>query len=273
MRDDWPIGCFNRPWSPWSYDTALDGMRDAGYTRTGILGDHVGEPFTMPDATPTYLTTLRKRIHDRGLTPIIGWLKSRHDIPMAESIAHAAAQVENARRLGLKYMLTVGVDDPSRFDHYCSVMSEVARRADHGGIQIALKPHGGCSAAAAELRQCVERVGRTNYRLWFDAGNIVHYTGRDPGTEAAAVASWVTGFCAKDCAAPGGDVMLQFGSGKVKFRAVFAALRAGAFRGPVLMECCAGRTPDEVTSRARENRLYLERLFAELQADEDNRRA
>ena len=39
---NWPIGCFNRPWlgdksKPWGYDTALDGIKAAGYKLTGML--------------------------------------------------------------------------------------------------------------------------------------------------------------------------------------------------------------------------------------------
>src|ERR1035437_9763835 len=38
---NWPIGCFNRPWlgdkTKWNYDTALDGIKAAGYKLTGML--------------------------------------------------------------------------------------------------------------------------------------------------------------------------------------------------------------------------------------------
>ena len=35
----WPIGCFNRPWvgEGMTYDTALDGVKAAGYKLTGLL--------------------------------------------------------------------------------------------------------------------------------------------------------------------------------------------------------------------------------------------
>ena len=43
----WPIGCFNRPWSRWTYDEALEGITAAGFRLTGFLGDHADEPFTF----------------------------------------------------------------------------------------------------------------------------------------------------------------------------------------------------------------------------------
>ena len=27
----WSIGCFNRPWTPWTYNQAIDGIKDAGF--------------------------------------------------------------------------------------------------------------------------------------------------------------------------------------------------------------------------------------------------
>lgn len=263
---DWPIGCFNRPWGRWSYDEALEGIRAAGFRLTGILGDHRGEPFSMPEAAPDYLDNLGKRIAARGLTPVIGWLRTRHDIPPEESARLARAQIDNAHRLGVRYFLTAGVDRKEEFDHFYRVMAEAAAYAAPKKIQIVIKPHGGCSASADEMLACVEKVGHSNFRIWYDAGNIIHYTGKDPVADVRRVAHLVMGFCAKDCARQGGDVMIQFGEGRVDFRGVFLSLKAAGFRGPVMVECCAGQTPEEVTRNARDNRLFLERLFASMQS-------
>ncbi len=79
------------------------------------------------------------------------------------------------------------------------------------------------------------------------------------------VAGHVTGFCAKDCGQPKGDVMIQFGTGKVDFKGVFGKLKAAGFKGPVMVECCAlGPTPDVVTANAKANREFLEKVLAEI---------
>src|ERR1041385_168297 len=67
-KPNWPIGCFNRPWTKWSYDDALDGIAAAGYKLTGLLTAHKDEAFTSSAATPEYLERLKKRIAQRGLT-------------------------------------------------------------------------------------------------------------------------------------------------------------------------------------------------------------
>ena len=260
----WPIGCFNRPWTPWTYDEALEGITAAGFRSTGFLGDHADEPFTSASATLQYLDSLRERIRKSGLDVNVAWLRTRHDLPLADATIDARKQVDHASSLGVKYLLTMGIDQIEMYEHFYRVMADVAAYAVDLGIQIAMKPHGGCSATAVEMLQTIEKVGHSNFRIWYDAGNVVHYTDADPVVDVARVASLVAGFSAKDCAKRGGDVMLQFGEGKVDFKGVFTQLRKAGFDGPVMVECCRGRTPSELTVNAKANRLYLEQLFASL---------
>jgi sugar phosphate isomerase/epimerase len=106
-------------------------------------------------------------------------------------------------------------------------------------------------------------VGHPNFKIWYDAGNIIHYTGKDPVEELKPIVQHVTGFCAKDCAAPKGEVMIQFGTGKVDFAGVFRVLRSAGFGGPIMVECCAvGDTPEATATNARANREFLEKVLA-----------
>ena len=107
-------------------------------------------------------------------------------------------------------------------------------------------------------------MGRPNFKIWYDAGNIIYYTAKDPLEELRPIAQYVTGFCAKDCAQLHGDVMIQLGRGKVNFPAVFRTLRDAGFVGPVFLECGAGKTFDQVTLGARMNREFLEKTIASL---------
>src|SRR5437773_11770693 len=92
---DWPIGCFNRPWTTWSFDDALTQIRAAGYRTTGLLTRTKDEPFIGADATPEYLAKLRQRIAGSGLKANMGALRSRHDIAVADSIKEVRQQIEN----------------------------------------------------------------------------------------------------------------------------------------------------------------------------------
>jgi sugar phosphate isomerase/epimerase len=264
-RVQWPVGCFNRPWTKWDLDTTLKGIHDAGYRITGLLSSTKEEPFIGSGATPEYLKGLKKKIAAHGLTANMGALRTRHDIPLDDSIRDVHKQIDNAHTLSLQYVMSFGVDRPEHYDHYYRVMAAAAAYAQQRGLKVVVKPHGGGSGASDDLLRCLEKVNHPNFTVWYDAGNIIHYTGNDPVAELERVVRYVTGFCAKDCGQQKGEVMIQFGTGKVDFKGVFSKLKAAGFKGPVMVECCAlGPTPDVVTANARANREFLEKVFAEI---------
>jgi sugar phosphate isomerase/epimerase len=262
---NWPIGCFNRPWTTWSFDDALRQIKAAGYPTTGLLSRTRNEPFIGADATPEYLASLTQRIAASGLKANMGALRTRHNIPLDESIKETRTQVENAAALGLTYLLTFGVDRPEEYEHYYKVMSDAAAYAQERRLRLVMKPHGGSSGASDEIVAVMKAVQHPNFKIWYDAGNIIYYTGKDPIEELKPIARHVTGFCAKDCGEVKGDVMIQFGIGKVNFAGVFAVLKAAGFDGPLMVECCkVGATAEETMANARANREFLEAVLAKV---------
>src|SRR5206468_1728978 len=207
----WPIGCFNRPWTTWSFDETLKQIKAAGYQMTGLLTRTKDEPFIGADATPEYLAKLKQRIAWSELKANMAALRSRHNIPLDESIKEVRKQIENADALALTYLLTFGVDKPDEYEHYYKVMADAAAVAQERRIKLVMKPHGGSSGASDEIVAVMKAIRHSNFWIWYDAGNIIYYTGKDPVEELKPIAQHVTGFCAKDCAAPKSDVMIQFG--------------------------------------------------------------
>jgi sugar phosphate isomerase/epimerase len=262
-KPDWPIGCFNRAWTNWSYDDALDGVAAAGYKLTGLLSGQRGEAFTSSAATPEYLDALKQRIAQRGLAVNMSTIRFRPDAALADNISDVRKQLDHAARLEVKYMLAFGVDRPAQYEDFYRLMADAAVQAEKRGLSLVLKPHGGASGASEEILRCLEKVGQPNFKIWYDAGNIIYYTGKDPVTELEPIIRHVTGFCAKDCPGPKGEVMSQFGTGKVDFKAVFAKLKAAGFNGPVMVEGVkVAATAAETTANARANREFLEKTLA-----------
>jgi sugar phosphate isomerase/epimerase len=258
----WPIGCFNRPWSKWSIDEALDGIKGAGFKLMGLLTRTKTEPLIGADAASEYLDALKKKVQARGLKANLGTIYTRHDMPREDAIRDLHKQIDNAKHLELEYLMNFGVDRPQEYEAYYTLMADAAAYAHERGLKVVLKPHGGGSGAAEEILRCIKRINHPNFSIWYDAGNIIHYTGKDPVAELESIAQYVTGFCAKDCGQIRGEVMIQFGAGKVDFTGVFKKLKAAGFNGPVMIECAApGQTPAEVTANARANREFLEKIF------------
>ncbi len=259
----WPIGCFNRPWTKWSYDDTLDATKAAGYTITGLLSPTKDDVFTSANATPAYLAALKAKIAARGLKVNMTALRVKTALPLAEAIADTRQQIANGHTMGVEFALTFGEDKPERYAHYFKIMADAAAFAQERGIKLVMKPHGGGSGSSQEIVTAIKTVGHANFKIWYDAGNIIYYTGKDPVAELEPILPHVTGFCAKDCAAPKSDVMIQFGTGKVDFAAVFKKLKSGGFNGPIMVECCKiGATAAETMAHARANREFLEKVLA-----------
>src|SRR5690606_11636377 len=98
--------------------------------------------------------------------------------------------------------------DPQHYRANVQVMARAAALAQERGIKLVFKPHG---TDAPALGQLLRDVGHPNFKIWYDAGNILYYTGRDPLAELDPLMEHITGFCAKDCLGLKGDVMIQFG--------------------------------------------------------------
>lgn len=261
----WTVGCFNRPWTKWTFDETLAAIEAAGYSTMGLLTRTQADPFIAADATPEYLERLKQTLAASGLTANLGALRSRYDLPLEETIGSLRKEIDNAAFLGLKYVMTFGVDDPAQTDRYFQAMAGAAAHGAEKGVQVVMKPHGGSSGASHEISLAMKKVGHPNFRIWYDAGNIIHYTGKDPVEELEPIVQHVTGFCAKDCGGPKGDVMIQFGTGKVDFAGVFRLLKSAGFAGPVMVECCAvGDTPAATARNARANREFLEKTLASI---------
>jgi len=43
----------------------------------------------------------------------------------------------------------------------------------------------------------MKAVQHPNFTIWYDAGNIIYYTGKNPVEELKPVARHVTGFCGR----------------------------------------------------------------------------
>ena len=204
------------------------------------------------------------RIAASGLTANMGALQVKADLPLEDAIKDTRRQIDHAQFLKLEWLLTFGVDKKEYYEKYCQMMADAADYAQEAKMKLVMKPHGGSSGTAEEIQRCLADVNRPNFKIWYDAGNIVYYDGKDPVEELKPIAQYVTGFCAKDCDGKKGEVMIQFGEGQVDFVGVFKELKAGGFNGPIYVECAGGQTYQEVTDSAKANRMFLERVFTEI---------
>ena len=163
------------------------------------------------------------------------------------------------------------------------MLNDAAAFGQDLGIQITTKHHHGLNNTPVELLGWMYQVNHPNFRLFFDPGNVIYYTGKDPLNQLDIIGPHVTGWVAKDCAGPqylerrsgdpgfgdgppdasGNEVMIQFGTGKVDFPAVYRKLKRDGFDAVIYVEgTTSGDTVEATTANARANLEFVKRAIA-----------
>jgi sugar phosphate isomerase/epimerase len=305
----WPIGCHTRPFGSFrasqggNPDYILDAIKAAGYefadmVSAGGTGARNAVPGGAPGtaagaaqqgrgapATPEAIAALKQKLAARGLKSNIASLPTaQRGVPLTDAVATARQLIVNAHALGQKYALNLGIEQEERWVDWCKVLSDAAAFGQERGVQVVVKHHHGLNNTSMDLLGWIKQVNHPNFGIFFDPGNVVYYTGKDPVKQLEIIGPHVTGVVAKDCSAPhfmeravgdppfgtavksagNPEVMIQFGTGKVDFAAFFKRLKSFGFSGPVMVEGTAvGATLEETIANARANREFLEKVFAD----------
>jgi sugar phosphate isomerase/epimerase len=147
-------------------------------------------------------------------------------------------------------------------------MRQTAPYAEHVGVNITLKPHGGMTLTIDDLIKAYNEVNHPAFGICYDPGNIIYYTKGElrPEPDIARVAPMVTTGIIKDCIVEDGkpDVMITPGEGLVDFAKVLGGLVEGGFRGPLYVECVGGRELDEINKNVKSTLKFVSDILAEI---------
>ena len=278
----WQIGCYTRPWGNYDWRVALDAVAAAGFKHFGLMTTNTKDRLVISvKTTLEEAEKIGREIRQRGLTipsTYGGGFPFQKSID--EGIKGLRHLIDCCAAAGSKTLLLGGTGDEKSFAAYYKVVAECCDYAAEKKVGLTIKPHGGLNATGPQLRKLVERVGKKNFSIWYDAGNIAFYSNGeiDPVQDAAAVDGLVSGWCIKDFspkkltpppagakpARPSkftGDVALTPGTGAVNFKGVLARLKQGGFRGgPLVVECLAPGELPQLLAEAKKARKFLEEL-------------
>lgn len=263
---DYQIGCYTRPWDKHDYRVALDGIAEAGYRYAGLM-TAVGGSLVTADATTEQIGAMADHAKSRGLTIVSIWgdrFMTSADI--TKGIVGLRRLIDHAALCGSPGLLIGGTSKPELVEPYYKVVAECCAYAAERNITLSVKPHGGQNSTGPQCRALIERVARKNFQLWYDAGNIFHYSdGKlDPVVDAPTVHGLVCGMSIKDWLPPK-NVLVTPGTGIVDFPKVLRALHRGGFtRGPLVVECTNPGDLAAVTVEARKAREFVETLVRQI---------
>ena len=260
------LGCYTRPWDQWDYRVALDGIAEAGFKYAGLMTAKAKSWVIITvDSTVEEVQTIAREAKQRGLQilSIYGG-----DFPVSQSvevgIAGLRKLIDFCGLCSCPNLLLGGTTDEKLFEPYYKVVAECCDYAQSKKVGLSIKHHGGQNATGPQCRKIIDRLGRKEFRLWYDPGNIFYYSdGKlDPVEDSRTVDGLVVGMSVKDFLPPK-EVLVTPGTGKVDFRAVMNRLGQGGFHsGPLLVECLAKcDTPAAVTQEAIKARKFLHGLL------------
>jgi sugar phosphate isomerase/epimerase len=271
------VGIYTRPWDRFDYRTALDAMAEAGFKHAGLMTTTTeGRRLVIQaDLTTDQCARIGQEVKSRGMTiPSvygggIGVQKS-----LETGIEDLKRLIDNCVAAGARSLLMGGTGNEKLYRPYYKAIAECCPYAAEKSLPITVKPHGGLNDTGPRCRKCVELVGHENFSLWYDPGNIYHYSfGKlDPVDDAATVDGLVrVGMCIKDFTMreengePKRDVWVTPGTGKVDFPAVLARLKKGGFTsGDLVIECVARPNPDDaqaILAEAKKAKQFVETLI------------
>jgi sugar phosphate isomerase/epimerase len=267
-KKGWQIGCYTRPWSAHPYTVALDAIAEAGFKYAGLMTTKSKNSLVISvETTIEEAAAIGEECKKRGLSvpSVYGG-----DIPVAKSLE---AGIEGMHRLidccaaaNIANLMMGGVGDEKLYDIYYKAIGDSCDYAAGKGIGVSVKPHGGLNSMGPQCRKIIESVGKKNFRLWYDPGNIFYYSdGKlNPVDDAATVDGIVCGMSVKDFVLPK-VVDVTPGDGQVEFPKVMARLVKGGFTGgPLIIECLKPGELPQLLAEAKKARQLVESLVAGL---------
>jgi len=259
----WQLGCYTRVFDQFDCPVALDAIAETGFKYLGLMNTKNMQGAMIKAATPAEeVQAMSDAAKKRGLKVLSVYGEFSVKESLDAGIRGLKRLIDDSAICSCPNLLLGGTTDEKLYQPYYKTVAECCDYAAAKGIGLSIKPHGGQNATGLQCSQAIDRVGKKNFRLWYDPGNILYYSdGKlDPVADAATVDGLVVGMCVKDFRPPK-EVLVNIGTGKVDFPAVFARLKQGGFtQGPLIVECLEHGTLESVKAAAKNARRFLEQL-------------
>jgi sugar phosphate isomerase/epimerase len=259
------------PYSAFSLDRALKGIKGAGYEYVAWGTSHRADPASKPasmmpaDAPPERAKELGNKCRDMGLIPLMMFSGIYPEAPTALEVL--TNRIKQAAAAGIPQVLTFGHTKGGTRALWVERLKKLAPIARDHKVMIVVKQHGGetgTGKACAEIaREVAEDVVKVNY----DAGNVMDYLDVDPIPDIKTCADEIRSFCIKDHRNFPKDEDCGPGYGEIDH---YKLLHAVAWTGLEMPLCCENISapllprptePEGVDEMARRARLFLETVI------------
>src|ERR1017187_678196 len=262
-KPGWQLGCYTRVFDQFDYPAALDALDEAGFKYGWVMSTNRKPSVLIRTSTPVEeVQAISDAARKRGLKVLSVYGEAPATESLNEGVRGLKQLIDDAAICECPNLMLAGTTNEKLYQLYYKTIAECCEYAAAKDVGLSIKPHGGQNATGAQCRKAIELVGKRNFRLWYDPGNVFYYSdGKlDPVADAATVDGLVVGMSVKDFRPPK-EVLVNIGAGKVDFPAVLARLKKGGFtHGPLIVECLEHGTLESVKAAATKAREFLEQL-------------
>jgi len=263
------------PFAEFPLDTALQGIREAGFEFVAWGTTHreapngMAVPVLAADATPEKSKELADRCIDMGLKPVMMFSQVYPEAKYA--VERFTSRIRQAAAANIGQVLTFGhVEGDHNRGLWIDRLRSIRQMAAEHGVTAGVKQHGGATATGMATTKIVREVDSPNILVNYDAGNVMDYLNVDPIQDLQSCSQLVRSFCIKDHRDWSRDEDCGPGFGEIDH---YRLLYPVAFMGRDMPLCCENvfaplvsrpTVPAGISSLARRARVYLETVVCVL---------
>jgi sugar phosphate isomerase/epimerase len=268
------LACMTLPYSAFSFERALTGIKNAGYSHVAWGVNHrqgagAVKPVIAVDAPPAEAARLASHCRNVGLEPVMMFSTVNFEDATAPD-AHRR-RIDQAQAAKIPFLLTFGKTTAGEYDSVIRNLKGVAGHAKAAGVTVVIKQHGGNTATGKDCSRIIADVAEDSVKMCYDAGNVLDYENHDPIPDIQACWRDVRAFAIKDHRNYPKDEDCAPGFGEIDhYKLLMPVMRTGltmplAFEN--IFEPLTPRpdNPEGVDRLAKRAREYLESVLMGLQ--------
>ena len=268
------LACMTLPYSAFSVERALTGIKNAGYSYVAWGVNHrqgagAVKPVISLDAPPAEAASLASRCQNVGLEPVM--MFSTVNFEDATALDAHRRRIDQAQAAKIPFLLTFGKTTAGEYDSVIRNLKGVAGHAKAAGVTVVIKQHGGNTATGKDCSRIIADVAEDSVKMCYDAGNVLDYENHDPIPDIQACWRDVRAFAIKDHRNYPKDEDCAPGFGEIDhYKLLMPVMRTGltmplAFEN--IFEPLTPRpdNPEGVDRLAKRAREYLESVLMGLQ--------
>jgi len=268
------IACMTLPYSRFTLDRGLEGIKAAGYSFVawGTTHNENGKniPVLARDATPEQAKELAKKCRDMGLEPVM--MFSGIYPEAKDGLEVHTQRIKQAGAAGVPQVLTFGHTKGGNHKLWVERFKLLGPIAKDNNVLLVVKQHGGETGTGFACAAITKEVNHLNVKVNYDAGNVLDYLDKDPIPDIKECAGEVRSFCIKDHRNWPKDEDCGPGFGEIDH---YKLLHPVAFTGLTMPLACENifapllprpDKPEGVDALAKRAREFLEVVIAGVQS-------